>query len=63
MVFYIKEWPDGHATLMTDTGTVLWTFASVGDAQSACHDWYNIHEEDLECYTDLQEPLSSTVAI
>ena len=63
MVFYIKEWPDGHATLMTDNGVVLWTFSSVEDAQSACRDWYNMHDENIECYTNVQEPLTSTIAI
>ena len=63
MVFYIKEWADGHATLMADNGTVLWTFATVEDAERACYDWYNLHEDNVECYTNVQEPLTSSISI
>ena len=63
MVFYIKEWSDGHATLMADNGTVLWTFASVEEARNVCRDWYSAHEESLEVYGDVQDPMMSTIGI
>lgn len=63
MVFYIKEWPDGHATLMTENGHVLWTFSCIEDAEQACHEWRNIHDESVECYANVQEPLTSTIGI
>ena len=52
MFFYIKEWSDGTATLMTKTGAVLWTFYSVEDAQQVCRDWYQVHQEDVDYYTE-----------
>ncbi len=41
MNFYIKEWPDNTATLMTEYGRVVWTFASVEEAEEAAGncDW------------------------
>ncbi|NOX42452.1 MAG: hypothetical protein GXP19_01775 [Gammaproteobacteria bacterium] len=62
MVFYIRERPDGHATLMTEEGQVLWTFCSVDDAEHACREWYNINDESVECYSSVQEPLTSTIS-
>lgn len=38
MIFYIKEWPDNTATLMNETGRVVWTFASVEEAADSCHE-------------------------
>lgn len=52
MMFHIKEWQDGHATLMTETGEVLWTFSSIDEAKRACRDWSNIHRESIECYAE-----------
>ena len=40
MTFFIREWPNKTATLMADNGAVLWTFASVDEAQKVCRDWY-----------------------
>lgn len=41
MNFYIKEWPDNTATLITERGRVVWTFASVDEAREAAEnsDW------------------------
>ena len=41
MNFYIKEWPDNTATLMTEYGRVVWTFTSVEEAEEAAGncDW------------------------
>ncbi|HEX9627721.1 MAG TPA: hypothetical protein VGA00_12345 [Acidiferrobacterales bacterium] len=38
MSLYIKEWPDNTATLMTHSGRVIWTFASVEDAVEDGHE-------------------------
>lgn len=38
MTFYIKEWPDNTATLLTESGRVVWTFASIEEAADGCHD-------------------------
>ncbi len=35
MSFYIKEWPDNTATLMTEGGRVVWFFPSVEEAEEA----------------------------
>ena len=35
MNFYIKEWPDDTATLMTEGGRVVWIFPSVEEAEAA----------------------------
>jgi len=35
MNFYIKEWPDDTATLMTEGGRVVWIFPSVEEAEVA----------------------------
>jgi hypothetical protein len=39
MNFYIKEWTDNTATLMTERGRVVWTFASAKDAEEAARDY------------------------
>lgn len=43
MNFYIKEWPDSTATLMTEHGRVVWTFSSV---EEAAEDGYEIAEHE-----------------
>ena len=35
MNFYIKEWPDNTATLMTERGQVVWIFSSIEEAEEA----------------------------
>ena len=52
MFFYIKEWPNKTATLMTEGGAVLWTFHSAEEALQVCRDWYQVHEENVEYYVD-----------
>lgn len=44
MRFYIKEWPNKTATLMTCNGSVLWTFCSVKEALDVCKEWYKVQE-------------------
>ncbi|MHB8743125.1 MAG: hypothetical protein ACYC9L_08340 [Sulfuricaulis sp.] len=39
MKFFIKEWPDTTATLMTEHGQVIWTFSSMQAAIKACAEW------------------------
>ncbi len=43
MEFYIRELPDGKATLMTHDGLYLFTFQSLDSARQACEDWYQSH--------------------
>ncbi len=43
MEFYIRELPDGKATLMTQDGLYLFTFENVKSAREACVDWYRVH--------------------
>ena len=38
MNFYIKEWTDNTATLMTECGRVVWTFASGEETGEAARD-------------------------
>lgn len=42
MNFYIKEWPDDTATLMTERGRVVWIFPSVEEAAAAAQNWDEI---------------------
>lgn len=37
MNFYIKEWPDNTATLMTERGQVIWIFSSIEEAEEAAN--------------------------
>ena len=39
MKFYIKEWHDNTATLMTGIGQVVCRFSSIEDAEAACLEW------------------------
>ena len=48
MTFFIKEWPNKTATLMSDSGVVLWTFSSVLEAKQVCQEWSKQHN----CYVD-----------
>lgn len=45
MEFYIREWADKTASLITRDGYRLWTFASVDSALAACREWYRVSEE------------------
>lgn len=47
MYFYIKEWANKSATLMTEDGVVLWTFPSVEEARKVWVDWYNVQEDRI----------------
>lgn len=56
MNIYIKVSKDCSATLMTERGEALWTFASLSAAQQACGDLQHCFEldsaqvdEDLSC--------------
>ena len=42
MNFYIKEWANNTATLMTDNGQVLWTFPSKNEAYEVCREYYAV---------------------
>lgn len=42
MAFYIKEWADRSATLITRKGHHLFTFKNVDCALTACGKWYGV---------------------
>jgi len=42
MRVFIKEWPNKTATLLTETGKVVWTFSNIEAARTACREWYSI---------------------
>ena len=46
MNFYIKEWPDDTATLMTERGHVIWIFHSVEEAEAAAENGDDIIQPD-----------------
>jgi len=49
MNFYIKEWANHTATLMTDNGQVLWTFPSKVEAYEVCREYYAVQlGEDIQ---------------
>jgi|GEM_PF-2298825 len=53
MDFYIRELPDGKATLMTRDGLYLFTFRDLKSARQACEDWYQLNgNEGGWCYRD-----------
>ena len=43
MDFYIRELPDGKASLMTRDGLYLFTFRDLESARQACEDWYQLN--------------------
>ncbi|GMQ88400.1 MAG: hypothetical protein BMS9Abin08_1643 [Gammaproteobacteria bacterium] len=47
MEFYIREMPDGTATLMTRDGLYLFTFRNLDSARRACEDWYRMHGHEV----------------
>jgi len=47
MYFYIKEWSNKTATLMTEDGVVLWTYPSVDAARKVWSEWYNIQQDRM----------------
>ncbi len=60
MKFYIKEWPDSSATLMTDTGNYLYTFNSLDVAKQVCKDWYHLNEPNDTINTEVIIETSET---
>jgi len=52
MDFFIKEWPNKTATLMSENGTVLWTFHNVEQAKEVCLEWYRVQQKDIQYYLD-----------
>ncbi len=46
MRFFIKEWPDQTATLMTDAGQVIWSFDSVQSAIRGGIEWAGIEDKE-----------------
>ena len=49
MNLYIKEWTDDTATLMTEHGRVVWTFASAQEAEEAARQYDSQQERDNDC--------------
>jgi len=46
MKFFIKKWPDDTATLMTESGQVIWTFSSMQEAIQRCtEEWAVANDE------------------
>lgn len=42
MTFYIKEWADKSATLVTAAGHHLFSFKDVASALAVCGQWYGV---------------------
>lgn len=55
MEFYIRELPDGQATLMTNDGLYLFTFRNLDSARQACEDWYRIHGNEMDEITGMND--------
>lgn len=47
MYCLIKEWPNKMATLMTEDGSVLWTFSNVEEARKVWHDWCSLQNDKI----------------
>lgn len=39
MKILIKQWRNETASLILDSGEVLWTFSNVNEAEKACNQW------------------------
>ena len=55
MEFYIRELPDGKATLMTRDGLYLFTFRNLDSARQACEHWYRIHSNEVSEMGEIRE--------
>ncbi|MEZ5541384.1 MAG: hypothetical protein R3F42_05000 [Pseudomonadota bacterium] len=42
MQVIIKEWPNKTASLISESGQLIWTFSTVQEARQACSDWHNL---------------------
>ena len=48
---YIKEWPNKTATILTEDGQIVWTFASMEEARQVCREWQDtLLPERIEYY-------------
>lgn len=47
MIFYIKEWADQRATLMSEDGIALWNFPSTAEARKVLRDWYSVQQGEV----------------
>ena len=61
MRVFIKEWPNRTATIMTDTGQVIWTFSSAGEARRACMEWHNLAGGEAVIVHDGEIPESGVI--
>jgi hypothetical protein len=60
MMFYLKEWPNRSATLMSEDGVVLWTFPTLEEARRVWRDWYSVQEDRVHYHIGyLREPGAS----
>lgn len=55
MEFYIREMPNGTATLMTRDGLYLFTFRNLDSARQACEDWYRTHGHEAGEITGISD--------
>jgi hypothetical protein len=55
MKLLIKEWPNKTATVMTETGQVVWTFSNREIARDACQAWFMALAEKVEYCEILDE--------
>jgi hypothetical protein len=55
MKLFIKEWPNKTATIMTETGQVVWTFSNREIARHACQEWFTTLAENVEYCEILDE--------
>ena len=64
MTFFIKEWQDKSASLMTTNGYVLWTFESLDAARKVCQEWYQVSDDNVLVTGPLSQDLGcSTCSI
>jgi len=62
MSVYIKEWPNRTATIMTDTGQVVWTFSSAAEARQACSEWHNLVAGEPVVVHEAEDPEPGTIS-
>jgi hypothetical protein len=55
MKLFIKEWPNKTATIMTESGQVVWTFSNREIARDACRAWFTTLADKIEYCEILDE--------
>ena len=56
--FYIHEWENGQATLMTENGVSVFTFSDIAIAERTCREWYQYNLADSNSGHYIEQDIS-----